>query len=286
MANRNRWSDLKKRSLALADHCQPGFDVAILNGDMKGKTKWTIDLSHHVLLICLGDDLGLATLSPETGRSQTLASTLRSGAIGILPAGPTLELEAKGGLIRLCQIFVPVTDRDIGQIDLDAVWGMHDMFLHEAAKALERTLIDGQGRAPTSLRALASALYWHIIDRYDRRRHQEQMPLPALSFRTKDILVTFIRENLMEPITIETLAALSGQTVQVLLRQFYAEFGTTPAQYIARARIEQAKSLLSLSRFAVDDIAARCGFDNSLYFNASFVKHVGMAPLSYRQAVR
>lgn len=67
-------------------------------------------------------------------------------------------------------------------------------------------------------------------------------------------------------------------------RVFLADMGCTPAQYLTRQRIQNAKKLLLLrrqTRLSIREIAWLSGFRDNLYFSRVFREQVGLSPTEY-----
>ena len=68
------------------------------------------------------------------------------------------------------------------------------------------------------------------------------------------------------------------------LRSLYKNiFDVTPEQDILRARIEKAKSLLSLTDKTIAQISELSGFENENYFCRIFKAEVSFTPTQYRK---
>lgn len=85
-----------------------------------------------------------------------------------------------------------------------------------------------------------------------------------------------------EPIDLGSIGAQAGLSVPQLVRQFKAVFHTTPYQYLAAIRLQQAASLLQHSNEQVQDIAWRCGFENAAAFSRAFKAAYGVQPTRFR----
>ena len=58
----------------------------------------------------------------------------------------------------------------------------------------------------------------------------------------------------------------------------------TPAEYLTRCRIENAKRmLLHDSGTNITEIALSCGFQTSQYFATVFKRHLGLTPREFRR---
>ncbi|OLB78750.1 MAG: AraC family transcriptional regulator [Actinobacteria bacterium 13_2_20CM_2_71_6] len=69
-------------------------------------------------------------------------------------------------------------------------------------------------------------------------------------------------------------------------RRFRDQTGTTPLQWLHRARIRQAQYLLEATNNPVDRIATRVGFGSPTAFRDRFKRVVGTSPHAYRAAFR
>jgi AraC family transcriptional regulator len=67
------------------------------------------------------------------------------------------------------------------------------------------------------------------------------------------------------------------------LRTFSAITGTTPHQYILRARLRRAAVRVRAEDTRILDIALDCGFDDLSNFNRAFRAEFGTSPLRYRR---
>lgn len=73
---------------------------------------------------------------------------------------------------------------------------------------------------------------------------------------------------------------------------FKKEVGETPHEYLTRARMERAKSIIlsgvtnRYSDYTVTQIAEACGFSEPLYFSRVFKKYFGVAPSLYSNGAK
>jgi AraC-like DNA-binding protein len=284
MNGQNIWGDLRQRTLAPLDGSLPEFELTAVEGIAASHSTLRITPEKHHVVIHLTDSLRIIQANFSHGPS-TLSGPV-NGEVWVIPAGSEFQAELNGGTTSFCDIQFAASNASYSHIALTATLGGKDDFLYELINTLFKMMNHGKLAYPKSFRSLGPVLFWHIVDRYQWTENHCNDNSQNLPINTKDTLIEFIEDNLTGSITVETLAGISGQGVQAFLRQFYDSFGITPAQYIARAKIERAKSLLSQSRCAVDDIAVRCGFQSSGFFSSSFTKQVGIAPLTYRQVHR
>jgi transcriptional regulator GlxA family with amidase domain len=72
--------------------------------------------------------------------------------------------------------------------------------------------------------------------------------------------------------------------VRTLSRQFRAQVGTTPHEWLVRARVDRAKVLLETTSLPIERIAPSVGFGSVAAFRAQFRRIAGTSPLAYRRA--
>lgn len=99
-------------------------------------------------------------------------------------------------------------------------------------------------------------------------------------------VMDWARAHLDEPITVETLAALSHMSARSFARHFKAATGTTPHSWLLSARLHRAEELLETGDLPVEEIARRCGFGTSAALREQFVRRRGVPPRDYRRTFR
>lgn len=76
--------------------------------------------------------------------------------------------------------------------------------------------------------------------------------------------------------------AREAQISEVYFRkEFNSCVGASPAAYIKRVRLENAKAYLRTGLFSVTEVALKCGFDSISYFSHEFHRATGMTPREY-----
>jgi AraC family transcriptional regulator of adaptative response / DNA-3-methyladenine glycosylase II len=82
---------------------------------------------------------------------------------------------------------------------------------------------------------------------------------------------------------VEELERLSGLGSSKLHELFRLHFHTTPAQVLARARVEAAQRLLLATDRSVADVAFEVGYEGLSTFNENFRRLAAMSPVEYRR---
>ncbi len=75
-------------------------------------------------------------------------------------------------------------------------------------------------------------------------------------------------------------------STRTLNRRFRDQTGTTPLQWLHRARIRRAQHLLETTAHPVERIAVHTGFGSPTAFRERFRRVVGTSPQAYRRAFR
>ncbi|MGW4322629.1 GlxA family transcriptional regulator [Streptomyces sp. BBFR109] len=99
-----------------------------------------------------------------------------------------------------------------------------------------------------------------------------------------DALLSWLRDNLSRDLTLADIAARSGTSTRTLIRRFRDHTGTTPLQWLHRARVRQAQHLLETTDHSVERIGAQVGFGSPTTFRDRFKRTTGVSPQAYRRA--
>lgn len=89
--------------------------------------------------------------------------------------------------------------------------------------------------------------------------------------------------RLGEDLDVATLAARAHMSERTFARRFVAEYGTTPAAWVARQRVALAQRLLEQTDDDIEGVAQRAGFASAAVFRQNFTRAIGTAPTTYRR---
>jgi len=95
--------------------------------------------------------------------------------------------------------------------------------------------------------------------------------------------IEFMKKNLAQKITIETIAQELSISAATFQRYFLDIMKISPMEYLTKLRIKQSKKLLRTTDKAIVFIAYECGFYDSPHFFRQFKKHEGITPTEYRK---
>ncbi|WP_131736852.1 GlxA family transcriptional regulator [Actinomadura roseirufa] len=97
---------------------------------------------------------------------------------------------------------------------------------------------------------------------------------------------SWIEDNLAHDVTLASMAASGGLSERTLSRRFRDQTGTTPLQWLLRARVRRAQFLLETTDEGIERIAAQVGFQSPTAFRERFKRIAGVTPRSYRSSFR
>jgi len=98
--------------------------------------------------------------------------------------------------------------------------------------------------------------------------------------------VSYIRQNLSNPITREIISRELHVSESSLSRIFSREIGMPITEYITDCRIKQAMRLLTNSDDSITEICAKVGYNYPAYFTKIFREKTGKSPHQYRIATK
>ncbi|UIX33799.1 GlxA family transcriptional regulator [Streptomyces sp. GQFP] len=112
---------------------------------------------------------------------------------------------------------------------------------------------------------------------------QAQPPAPAGA--TMEPVLRWLEEQAdRDDLTLADIAAQAGMSTRTLNRRFREQTGTTPLQWLHRARVRRAQHLLETTTHPVERIATQTGFGSPTAFRDRFKRVVGTSPHAYRRA--
>lgn len=120
---------------------------------------------------------------------------------------------------------------------------------------------------------------WREIDLFEDRYDK-----PAKDSLVKQML-EFIYKNYQNRIVIQDIVNELNYSETYLNKRFKEAVGTTYIEYLNRYRVQKSLEMLRENRYAVQDIAWRCGIGEYKYFNTVFKKYIGCSPREYARKI-
>jgi AraC-like DNA-binding protein/ligand-binding sensor protein len=94
----------------------------------------------------------------------------------------------------------------------------------------------------------------------------------------------YILANQADPIDLDKVAQAMHVSTFYFCKMFKKATGLTFTDYLSRARVEKAKTLLLNPHLRISEIAYDVGFQSLTHFNRMFRKIVGESPTTYRDS--
>lgn len=210
--------------------------------------------------------------------------------------------DATGRYVAVNQVFVSRTSErsrrtvvgrraaDLFDATLAEHYDQQDREVVETGRALRRwlELIRHPGGTPG----------WYMTSKVPVRADGVVVGLVSISedLRTQDAadvavsslsrVVALVRERLDQPITVTQLAEAAGCSTSTLDRRMRKVFALSPQQYVLRARIDHATTLLASTDVPIAEVATRAGFYDQAVFTRTFGRLTGETPAQHRRRAR
>ena len=160
-----------------------------------------------------------------------------------------------------------------------------DALVSALARQLVRELHKGRGGDERFMAMLASLMLEQVY-RVLTTPETEGFNPRHTHFTRLQAVLEYIREHLGEDLPVAALAARAGVSVAHFRRLFVEAMGTPPHRYVLATRLEQARTLLSMTPMPISQIAAECGFSSQSHFTACFRTAHATTPGDYRKHIR
>lgn len=95
-------------------------------------------------------------------------------------------------------------------------------------------------------------------------------------------MIKYMETHYSESVALEDLCSEIYMSKEYGCRVFKEMAGTSPIVYLNQYRIQRSKELLSGTQLSITEIALRCGFNSTSYFNKLFFRYSGCTPKNYR----
>lgn len=200
-----------------------------------------------------------------------------AGCIAPINSGAIHSLWADGG--SECDYYCLIVDLALISafgIDMAKVSLKRKVEDSEAAEVFERILElwrrQGSGWRP-AVAALSCYLYILLYNRFADLNLQQQADTAPIKEA-----ISFMRDNLGEPITTALLAKRAGFDKSYFCRLFKKSTGQTAIQYLHAIRLENARRLLLGGQCSIAQAAQLSGFGSRSYFTRLYLKTYGTLP--------
>jgi AraC-like DNA-binding protein len=114
------------------------------------------------------------------------------------------------------------------------------------------------------------------------QRNQVLSFLQSIVFGQLPGIDYIVRKHLLQPLSLEELAKLSGRSLASFKRDFQQQYNSAPKKWINEQRLEHASMLLKHSNKQVAEVAMECGFENVSHFIRIYKQKYGITPNAAR----
>lgn len=106
----------------------------------------------------------------------------------------------------------------------------------------------------------------------------------CINCNNEDILsaMSYINDNLDKDLSLDNVANQIHLSKNYFGNLFKKTTGMRFTQYVNEKRIEKSKALLLNTKWPLDIIAQKCGYNSQSHFSTTFLNIVGTSPGSYR----
>jgi len=230
--------------------------------------------SNRICAACLEVQRKLTSKVSDRSRTVTCFAGLSDSAVPIR-VGDQLIGFLQTGQVLLKQPKKFHFDRVAKQL---VNWGV-DVDLSKAREAYFHTRVLTKKQYRAMLR---------LLEIFGRHLSILSNQLSVKSSSTEPLAVTrakqFIARNQDNAICLATVAKAVNTSTFYFCKLFKRATGLTFTDYLARVRIEKAKTLLLDRNRRISEIAYEVGFQSLTHFNRIFRKLVGASPSSYRRS--
>jgi transcriptional regulator GlxA family with amidase domain len=129
---------------------------------------------------------------------------------------------------------------------------------------------------------VARELVLHSKRSGEQGQYSEPLQFQVESSERFADMAAWILCSLNQDLSIEALAQRACMSPRNFARVFKHAFGTTPAEFVVTARINEAQRRLRVPRTSIESVGASVGFKSADAFSRAFERQVGCRPSTYR----
>lgn len=115
---------------------------------------------------------------------------------------------------------------------------------------------------------------------------QYAKPRPRDDRQSLSPVLAWLDEHIADPLTLQAVATQAHMSQRTLARRFRTETGESFAGWVARRRVERARTLLEESEMTVSAVAHNAGFGSTEAMRRHFVAQLATTPSAYRDTFR
>lgn len=278
---------------------RPGYQIRVCGerpeidaGAFTLRAPWGLDgLKGADTIVVPGTNAPTAPLDPAVrdalraaAADGTRIASICTGTFRLAAAGPLDGLRATTHWVAADLLASSYPDVEV---DADVLYVDNGQFLTSAGAAAGLDLCLHMIRRDYGSAVAADAARLSVMP-LEREGGQAQFIVhphpPAPQGSTLEPLLVWLQGNLGAELALADIAAQAGTSTRTLIRHFREQTGSTPLQWLHRARIRQAQHLLETTRHSVERIGAQVGFGSPTAFRDRFRRTTGVSPHTYRRS--
>ena len=132
--------------------------------------------------------------------------------------------------------------------------------------------------------ALQTQIAVHLLRHYSSLAPPEEMAMGVVDHRLGAV-IEYIRQNLCDDVSLETLAGIAGLSPNYFLGAFREATGRTPHRYVTELRVARACELLRDPHRPITEVSLAVGFSSQSHLTEVFRRTMKTTPAAYRREV-
>lgn len=148
----------------------------------------------------------------------------------------------------------------------------------EQIKSLHRAMHDNRGNSLSEILCMTGYLF-QIFSVLIKATDSNKRTVPDLLERA----LNYIHAHYHEELRVQDICRAVNTSRSWLYRSFKENVGFSPLDYINHQRIMRSCYYLADSNLSIAEIAAKCGFQDPLYFSRQFSQVMGLSPTKFRK---
>ncbi len=213
------------------------------------------------------------------------------GTIAFIPAGETFAFRCEPSEQHdLCVTFDPsraeqLIEHNANLHQLEPCMDLRDQRVQRCLTRLAEEVSDPGFASEVVAESLTVVLMIEIYRSLSARKIIETESSGKMPNWRLRRIVERLHDTLAAPLSIAELAEEFGISARHLIRTFKNTTGMTLSDYVADARIQHARELLTRNDLLIKQVAASCGFRSAAAFSAAFRATTGQTPREFQQQI-
>ncbi|PLZ00403.1 AraC family transcriptional regulator [Burkholderia sp. WAC0059] len=180
---------------------------------------------------------------------------------------------------------------EIDMLDVDptsqstgtAIGPSTETLFEDAVRLLD--LLDESKDIPIMSRIIMRGMFYRVLTSPAGARLRQIVHAGTQSNRIAKV-VNWLRENYLQPLRIEDLAAMANMGVSTLHHHFRLLTAMSPLQYQKQLRLHEARRLMLNDGLDTKSAAVRVGYESTTQFNREYRRQFGAPPMTDIRALR